>query len=95
PEERTVACWVQKNNKHAGATTNTLPSARCMYLAVRGERGVLAVAGISMAERAEPDAFEKNLMVAILDECGLVLEKTMLDRARREIEEKARQEALR
>lgn len=95
PEERTVACWVQKNNKHAGATTNTLPSARCLYLAVRGERGVLAVAGISMAERAEPDAFEKNLMIAILDECGLVLEKTMLDRARREIEEKARQEALR
>ena len=90
-----MACWVQKNNKHAGATTNTLPSARCLYLAVRGERGVLAVAGISMAERAEPDAFEKNLMIAILDECGLVLEKTMLDRARREIEEKARQEALR
>ena len=35
-EEIGVAKWVQKNNKHAGATTNTLPNAKCLYLAVRG-----------------------------------------------------------
>ena len=37
PDETAVASWVQKNNKHAGATTNTLPNAKCLYLAVRGE----------------------------------------------------------
>lgn len=94
-EERAVASWVQKNNKHAGATTNTLPSAQCLYLAVRGERRVLAVAGIVIAGRPEPDAFEKNLLLAVVDECGLVLEKELLDQAKREIEERAHQEALR
>ncbi|MEG2259182.1 MAG: DUF4118 domain-containing protein, partial [Oscillospiraceae bacterium] len=33
--EKAVAAWVYKNNKHAGATTNTLGSAKCLYLAVR------------------------------------------------------------
>ena len=42
--------WVQKNNKHAGATTNTLPNAKCLYLAVRGEGSALAVAGIAIEE---------------------------------------------
>ena len=31
-----MAEWVLKNNKHAGATTNTLPGARCLYLSIRG-----------------------------------------------------------
>ena len=33
-EERAVAEWVRKNNKHAGATTDTLPGAKGLYLAV-------------------------------------------------------------
>lgn len=95
PEERAVAEWVLKNNKHAGATTNTLPSAQCLYLAVRGADQVLAVAGVSIQPDRKPDAFEKNLMVAILDECGLALEKESMVRAKQEVEEQARQEALR
>ena len=39
-EDLGVAKWVQKNNKHAGATTNTLPDAQWLFLAVRG-RGEL------------------------------------------------------
>ena len=96
PQERAVAEWVFRNNKHAGATTNTLPDARCLYMAVRGTAGVLAVAGIRLdGGTPPPDAFEKNLMVAILDECGLALEKETLSRAKRQVEETARQEALR
>ena len=74
-EEQAVAEWVRKNNKHAGATTNTLPSSKCLYMAVRGSKQVLAVAGVAIDPSHAPDAFEKNLMVAILDECGLALEK--------------------
>ena len=90
-----VAKWVQKNNKHAGATTNTLPNAKCLYLAVRGEGSALAVAGIAIEEGREPDAFEKNLMLAIVDECGLVLEKELLGQEKHRVEEQAQQEALR
>lgn len=95
PQERAVAEWVFRNNKHAGAATNTLPDARCLYMAVRGTAGVLAVAGIRLDGGPPPDAFEKNLMVAILDECGLALEKETLSQAKRQVEETARQEALR
>ena len=93
--ERAVAEWVLKNNKHAGATTNTLPSAHCLYLAVRGSRQVLAVAGIALDSEEKPGSFEKNLMVAILDACGLALEKEAMVRAKQKVEETARQEALR
>ena len=72
--ERGVAEWVFKNNKHAGATTNTLPSAKCLYMSIRGTGGALAVAAIVTKNREKPEAFEKNFMVAILDECGLALE---------------------
>ena len=95
PDETAVASWVQKNNKHAGATTNTLSNAKCLYLAVRGEGSALAVAGIAIEEGREPDAFEKNLMLAIVDECGLVLEKELLGQEKHRVEEQAQQEALR
>ena len=95
PDETAVASWVQKNNKHAGATTNTLPNAKCLYLAVRGEGSALAVAGIAIEEGREPDAFDKNLMLAIVDECGLVLEKELLGQEKHRVEEQAQQEALR
>ncbi len=91
PAEFAVAEWVLKNNKHAG----TLPSAKCLYLAVRGSSQVLAVAGVAIEPGRKPDAFEKNLMVAILDECGLAMEKERIVSAQGEVEESARQEALR
>ncbi|MEG1988486.1 MAG: sensor histidine kinase KdpD [Oscillibacter sp.] len=94
-EEKAVAEWVWRNNKHAGAGTGTFPDAKCLYMAVRGENRALAVAGIRISGAAMPDAFEKNLMVAILDECGLALEKDFLQRAKQQVEETARQEALR
>ncbi|MGN0986157.1 MAG: DUF4118 domain-containing protein [Candidatus Enterenecus sp.] len=95
PPERAAAEWVLKNNKHAGATTNTLPGAKCLYLSIRGTGGALAVAGIAV----EPDhpllSFEKNLMVALLDECGLALEKELTMREKQRAEAQADQEALR
>lgn len=66
--ERAVAEWVWNNNKHAGATTHTLPSSKCLYIAVRGSDKVLAVVGIAIPNAQKVDSFEKNLTVAILDE---------------------------
>ena len=60
-EERGVADWVVKNNKRAGATTNTLSHAQNLYLAVRGLQGVMGVMGIPSKYYPAPEVFEKNL----------------------------------
>ena len=93
PAEKAVAEWVLKNNKHAGATTNTLPGAQCLYLSIRGTGGALAVVGIFAGQPLQ--SFEKNLMVALLDECGLALEKELTMREKQKAEAQADQEALR
>ena len=78
-EEIGVAKWVQKNNKHAGATTNTLPNSKWLFLSVRGTHDVMGIVGIPMVGYSIPDAFEKNLMIAILSECGLSQERIRLE----------------
>ena len=95
PSEEAVAEWVLKNNKHAGATTNTLPGAKCLYLSIRGTGGALAVVGIAVRRERPLLSFEKNLMVALLDECGLALEKELTMREKQKAEAQANQEALR
>ena len=95
PAEEAVAEWVLKNNKHAGATTSTLPSAKCLYLSIRGTGGALAVVGISVEGGRRIQAFEKNLMVALLDECALALEKERTLLEKQAAQAQADQEALR
>ncbi len=96
PEEKAVAQWVLKNNKHAGATTNTLPSAQCLYLAVRGKNSVFAVVGIYMGDQGRVlESFDRNLLIAILSECGLALERQSLAEAKKTAELQAQQETLR
>ena len=82
PEEIGVAKWVQRNNKHAGATTNPLPDSKWLFLSVRGTQGVMGIVGIPIAGYSIPDAFEKNLMIAILSECGLSQERIRLQEER-------------
>jgi len=94
-EERTVAEWVYKNNKRAGATTNTFSTAKCLYLAVRAKDQVFAVTGIVMGEEEPLDAFEKSLMISMLGECGLALEKEWLNEAKKQITIQVQQEKLR
>lgn len=94
-DERAVAEWVYKNNKRAGATTNTLSAAKCLYLAVRGRDKVLAVAGIVIEKELPLGAFEKSLMIAMLGECALALEKEQLDETQKQISLKMQQEQIR
>lgn len=94
-DERAVAEWTYKNNKRAGATTNTLSAAKCLYLAVRGKDAVFAVAGIVMDKEAPLGAFEKSLMIAMLGECALALEKERSDETQKQISMQMQQEQLR
>ena len=81
-EEMGVAKWVQKNNKYAGATTSTLPDSKWLFLSVRGTQGVMGIVAVPVAGYSIPDAFEKNLMIAILNECGLSQERIRLQEER-------------
>ena len=72
-KEKTVAQWVQKNNKHAGATTETLSGAKCLYLSIRVNSHVYGVVGIHI-ENQPLDAFETSILLSILGECALAME---------------------
>ena len=94
-EEKGVADWVVKNNKHAGATTDTLSHAQNLYLSVRGTQEVMGVIGVPSKYYPRPDVFEKNLMIAILNECGLILERRKLRAEKQQSEMDAQRERLR
>lgn len=94
-DELAVAEWVYKNNKRAGATTNTLSAAKCLYLAVRGKDKVFAVVGIVMEKHVSLEMFEKSLVIAMLGECALALEKEWLSETQKQISMQMQQEQLR
>ena len=93
--ERLAAAWVRQNAKHAGRTTRMFPEAKCLYMAVRSEGRVWAVIGIRADNSPPIDEYRKNLMISILDECALAVEKDHMTREKQRMEENARQESLR
>jgi len=92
--EKAVAVWVYKNNKHAGATTNTLGNAKCFYLAVRVNENVYGVLGIAMHGESL-DVFEHSIVLSILGECALALENERIRKEREDAEVLAKNEQLR
>lgn len=92
--EKAVAAWVYKNNKHAGATTNTLGSSKCMYLAVRVNEKVYGVVGIALYEDTL-DTFATSIMLSILGECALALENQQILVEREQAAIMAKNEQLR
>ena len=93
-DERTVAQWVLKNNKHAGATTQTLSNAKCLYLAIRVNDSVYGVLGIAVG-KSPMEAFENSILLSILGECALALENEKNAREKEEAAILARNEQLR
>ena len=93
--EREAAEWVGRNGKHAGRTTRKWAQAKCLYMAIRSESGVRAVVGIRADNAPSIDEYRKNLMISILDECALAIEKDHMTREKQRMEESARQETLR
>lgn len=92
--ERAVAVWVYHNNKHAGATTNTLGDSKCYYLSVRVSQNVYGVVGIAIGE-TPLDAFENSIMLSILGECALALQNDKISREREKAALLAKNEQLR
>ncbi|MGN0141951.1 MAG: DUF4118 domain-containing protein [Roseburia sp.] len=93
-KERAVAVWVLKNNKHAGATTDTLSDAGCLYLSIRTSSAVYGVVGIVIQDKPL-DAFENSILLSILGECALALENEKNAREKEEAALVAQKEQLR
>lgn len=91
--ERAVASWVFKNNKHAGATTDTLSNSKCLYLAIRINETVYGVIGIVMGK--EPlDSFEYSILLSILGEGALAFENEKNMREKKDAAVRAKNEQL-
>mgnify|MGYP000826375107 FL=1 len=92
--EKAVAVWVFQNNKHAGATTDTLSNAKCLYFAIRVNHQVYGVVGIAMDE-IPLESFENSVLLSILGECALALENIKNAKEKEEAAILAKNEQLR
>lgn len=92
--EKSVAEWVFENNKHAGATTEHMSDAKCLYLAIRVNEKVYGVVGIYI--NGKPlDSFENSVMLSILGECALAIENSRNALAKEQAAVFAKNEQLR
>ena len=87
--------WVWENNHYAGRTTGRFGDAAAFYLAVRGQKQAQAVIGLLVSSRTNDDPVEKNLLLAMADQCGLALERERLSREKGEMAMEAQKEKLR
>lgn len=92
--EKAVAAWVFQNNKRAGATTDTLSSAKCLYLAVRIESRVYGVVGVAM-DKGTLEPFENGMLLSILGECAMALKNEQTAHEKEEAAILAKNEQLR
>lgn len=92
--EQAVAAWVFKNNKHAGATTDTLSNSKCLYLAIRVNNNVYGVVGI-VINNSPLDSFENSIVLSMLGECALALENEQVAAEKEQAAILAKNEQLR
>ena len=94
-KEEAVAEWVFKNNRSAGATTDTLPDAKCLYLSLRVNENVYGVVGIVMRDDQILESFESNILLSLLDEGAMALENDKNEREKEEAAVMAKNEQIR
>ncbi len=71
--EQSAARWVFEHRQRAGATTDMLNGARCLYLAIRINNNVYGVVGIHT--NGKPlDSYENSILLSILGECALAMD---------------------
>ncbi|WP_297566576.1 sensor histidine kinase KdpD [uncultured Faecalibaculum sp.] len=71
--EQAVALWTLKNNRRAGASTDTLSAARGLYLAVRHRHNIFGVLGIDL-EGSGLSTPENVVVLSLLGQAALALE---------------------
>lgn len=95
PSELAAAQEALATGHGTGCGTQRCTDAKGLYMAIRSADEVLAVVCFAMNGQPERESYSKSLTVAILDECGIMLENERYKLAKREMEEKARVQELR
>ncbi|HAM73964.1 MAG TPA: two-component sensor histidine kinase [Verrucomicrobiales bacterium] len=85
-KELSVAAWVQLNAKPAGRSTDTLPSARALYLPLTTPAGCLGVVGLRLRGEGEPALAQRTLLDSFIRQVALVLDRQRL----RDLEQRTR-----
>ncbi|MDD7464466.1 MAG: ATP-binding protein [Anaerococcus sp.] len=92
-EEKEVAEWVLAHNKSAGASTRYLSDAKYIYYAVRRNAKACGVLGIYL-DKDRLDSVENKIVLAILGDMALALEKEKNLRDKNEVALKVKDEEL-
>jgi two-component system sensor histidine kinase KdpD len=92
-EEKEVAEWVLAHNKSAGASTRYLADAKYIYYAVRRNAKACGVLGIYL-DKDRLDSVENKIVLAILGDMALALEKEKNLRDKNEVALKVKDEEL-
>ncbi|MBO5253193.1 MAG: sensor histidine kinase KdpD [Clostridia bacterium] len=71
--EENAVKWAFENRHRAGATTDTRPRAKCLYMAIRINEHIYGVVGIHI-DGKPLDSFENSILLSILGECALALD---------------------
>ena len=77
-KEQAVALWVYRNDKPAGRTTDTLPSARALYLPLVAPAGCLGVIGLELRDEKLLSLQQRNLLESFIRQIALVLDRQRL-----------------
>ena len=94
-DEYAVAVWAFRNGRPAGASTDTLPGAKALYLPVQNGGAALAVIGIPMQPGEEPDFFERSLLDAMVNEVSRAVGQYYLNIQQNHIKMSAEKDRLR
>ncbi len=90
----TAARWAWEKGEPAGAGTGTLPQIPWTFWPLQGLRARAGVAGVSV-ERTDPGGSEERLLLALLDQGAVALERAELAAATVEAEAFRRSDQLR
>ncbi|MEA4974065.1 MAG: DUF4118 domain-containing protein [Candidatus Metalachnospira sp.] len=93
--EESAMSWVLKNNLQAGAGMEHFSDAAFWYLPVSGHDSIYAIVGIAADQEKPIGTFEKSLLMALLGECGVALEKHLLREAKSALTLEAEHEKMR
>lgn len=94
--------WVIRNNQQAGSGTDMFPTTDMRFLPVSSHDHVYAVVGYDpedpdreKGEDIQPNLFDRELIVSILGECSMALERERIQREKEEEVLRRRNEKLR
>lgn len=93
--EEAAMNWVLKNKSQAGFGTEHFSDAAFWYLPIYVKDNIHAVVGIANDQDKQIGTFEKSLLMALLRECGVALEKHLLREMKNTLTLEAEQEKMR